>query len=276
MNHLPARLSVVVAALLVAASVVSPVVAQSKAVEISWRDVEITILPNGDVQVVETWEAQFVGGPFSSMSCVIESDRADGVTAWSVTEGERNYRAIDTKVDGGPYTFSYSRGKLTWYYPETYDQTRIFTLRYLLKSPLRATNGNDEFFWEFSETYPIGKVRAIMHLPGKFKTGDVWFLAVRDHTGEPIRSRLIDEQTIEFSDDFRSRQANWTIQARFPHGAVTVTSPAEPDVRNTVLAWVTGIILIIIMILLLVDGLNGFPVLRRILKVLGNFYGAPD
>ncbi len=181
MAHLPVRLSVFVAVLLVAALVVSPVVAQSKSVEVPRRDAEITILPNGDVQVVETWEVKFTGGPFSSTSYVVELEPADEVTAWSVTEGKRDYRDVDTKVDGGPYTFSYSpdvlQGRFTWYYPETYDQTRIFTLRYLLKSPLRATNGSDDFFQKFNGTYPIGSVRVIMHLPAKFNTRDVWFFS---------------------------------------------------------------------------------------------------
>jgi hypothetical protein len=62
MNHLLARLSIIVAVFLVAASVVSPVVAQSKSVEVPRRDAEITILPNGDVQVVETWEGNSTAG----------------------------------------------------------------------------------------------------------------------------------------------------------------------------------------------------------------------
>lgn len=280
MNRVLARLSIIVAIVLVAASLVSPVVAQTKSVEVPRRDAEIMILSTGDVQVTETWEVKFTGGPFSSTSYVVGLDRADEVTAWSVTEGERNYRAVDTKVDGTPYTFSYStdvlQGKLTWYYPDTYDQTRIFTLRYMLNSPLRVTNGNDEFFWKFNEAYPIGAVRTIIHLPAEFKTGDVWFLAMRDYAGEPFRSRWIDEQTIEFTDDFRARQANWTIQARFPHGAVMAISLAEPDVRNTTSAWVTGIILIVSMILLVVDGLRGFPILRKILRVVGPAFGNPD
>jgi hypothetical protein len=57
---------------------------------------------------------------------------------------------------------------------------------------------------------------------------------------------------------------------------VTVTSPAEPDVRNTATAWVTGSILVISMILLIVDGFNGFPILRKIIKILGLFFGSPN
>jgi hypothetical protein len=74
-------------------------------------------------------------------------------------------------------------------------------------------NGSDEFFRKFNETYPIGSIRVIMHLPPELNSRDVWFSAMRDHTDEPFRSRLIDEHTIESSDEFQSRQTAWTIQA---------------------------------------------------------------
>jgi len=41
------------------ALVAAPASAQSKSVEALRRDAEITILPNGDVQVIETWETSF-------------------------------------------------------------------------------------------------------------------------------------------------------------------------------------------------------------------------
>jgi len=59
MDRFLLRLGVIVVILLV----VVPAVAQSKSVEVPRRGAEITILPNGDVQVVETWEVKFSGGP---------------------------------------------------------------------------------------------------------------------------------------------------------------------------------------------------------------------
>ena len=274
MIHLSARLSIVVAMLLVAASVVPPVVAQAKSVEVPRRDADIAIRQDGDVQIVETWEMKFSGGPFRSASYRVELDRAKEIAAWSVAEAERDYRVADTKLEEEPHTFNYSQNTLIWYYLARHDQTCIFTLRFTLKGALRTTDGSDEFFRKFTTPYPTRSVHVVMHLPGKFSAQDVWFLAVHDGANEPFRAQLIDGQTIEFTDDFYSSRADWTIQTRFPHGALTaVTAPpvVEQDDRNSPASWAMGIILIAIMILFIVDGFYGFRVSRVVFKILSLF-----
>src|SRR5512139_3048728 len=108
MAHLPARLSVFVAVLLVAALVVSPIVAQSKSVEIPRRDAEITILPNGDVQVAETWEMKFSGVPFTSAYRSIPLNKVDSIDGWSVVDEEHQYRQVDKGSGKSLYTFEYT------------------------------------------------------------------------------------------------------------------------------------------------------------------------
>ena len=125
MNHLPARLSVIVAVLLVVASLVSPIVAQTKSVEVPRRDAEITVLPNGDVQVVETWEVKFNGGPFTSAYRAIPLNKVDRIDGWSVADEEHQFRQVDQGSGKEPYTFEYgsdgNQVKATWYYPATTD-----------------------------------------------------------------------------------------------------------------------------------------------------------
>ena len=155
MNHLPARLSVIVAVLLVTASLVSPVVAQSKSVEVPRRDAEITILPNGDVQVVETWEVKFTGGPFTSAYRSIPLNKVDNIDGWSVTDEEHQYRQVGKGSSKEPYTLEYTIGdgqmKATWFYPATTDQVRTFKVGYTLHGALRIDPAGDEFNWKFIE-----------------------------------------------------------------------------------------------------------------------------
>ncbi len=111
MNRLQARLSVViVAVILVAASLVSHVVAQSKSVEVPRRDAEITILPNGDVQVVETWEVKLSDGSFIAAFRAIPLNKVDSVDGRSVTDEEHQYRQADKGSGKESYTFEYTSG----------------------------------------------------------------------------------------------------------------------------------------------------------------------
>ena len=50
--------------LLVIAALAAPAYAQERSVVVERRDAAITVLPNGDVRVVETWRPRFIGGPF--------------------------------------------------------------------------------------------------------------------------------------------------------------------------------------------------------------------
>ncbi len=136
------------------------------------------ILPNGDVQIVETWEVKFYGGPFTSAYRTIPLNKVDRIDAWSIVDEERHYRQVDQGSSQEPYTFEYTSGdgqmKTTWFYPTTTNQTRTFQVGYTLHGALWIDPAGDEFYWKFIEAdrqYPIGASRVVLHLSEGFKAG---------------------------------------------------------------------------------------------------------
>src|SRR5919199_1310350 len=67
--------------------------AQSKSVVVARRDGDVTIRSNGDMDFVETWQVNFIGGPFRFAFRGIPLDRLEGITNLGVTEGGPVFRA---------------------------------------------------------------------------------------------------------------------------------------------------------------------------------------
>ena len=217
------------------ALVAAPAAAQSKSVEVPRRDAEITILPNGDVQVVETWEVKFKGGPFTTAYRSIPLNKVDRIDGWSVADGEHQYRRLDKGSSKDPYTFEYTSGdgqmKATWFFPATTDQTRTFKVGYTLHGALRIDAAGDEFYWKFIEAdraYPIQASRVVMHMPQGFKTDQLKATTYRSGA-ENAGARVVDERTIEFTGKSFPGGTEWEIRARFPHGIVV----AKPSIWQT-------------------------------------------
>src|SRR5512135_531395 len=69
-----------------------PAQAQNKSVVVPRRDVDIVILASGTVQVNETWQVQFSGGPFTFAFRGVTLDKVDSVAGFNVSENGRNYQ----------------------------------------------------------------------------------------------------------------------------------------------------------------------------------------
>ncbi len=64
-----------------------PSQAATKSVEVTRRDGDVTIDTRGDMHFVETWQVQFIGGPFHFAYRGIEHSRLDSIGEWGVSEG---------------------------------------------------------------------------------------------------------------------------------------------------------------------------------------------
>ncbi len=197
--------------------------AQTKSVLVQRRDGDITILANGDAQFVETWEVQFIGGPFTFAFRSIPLGRLTDIADWGVSE---NGDAYQQSEGDSPNTFTVSseggEKKITWHFPQTTDATRTFTLSYTVKGAIRLADSGDELFWKFVESdraYSINTSRVVVHLPVAFEAGQ---LEVN------TAGRVVDGQTVEYSGGPFEPGAVWEIQVRFPHGAVSGGAAAEP------------------------------------------------
>ncbi|MFN8567824.1 MAG: DUF2207 domain-containing protein, partial [Kouleothrix sp.] len=208
----------------------TPAAAQSKSVVVERRDGDITILENGDVQVIETWKTRFIGGPFRFAFRAIPLSRVEAIDSWGVSEGGQNYQqASDERA--GSYTVapSNSEQKITWYFPSTSDQTRTFTLRYRLKGALRVYPDGDQLFWKFIEAdrqYTINQSRVTVHLPPGVDAGQLKIASYRNSSDETGHARVVDGQTALFDGGSFGGGDEWEVRVQFPHGLVRTAAPA--------------------------------------------------
>ncbi len=203
---------------------------QPKSVTVERRDGDITILQNGDVQVVETWVVHFIGGPFQYAFRSIPLNRVVDITDWGVSEGGTAYREDANRAPG---TFSLldkdGEQKITWYFAPTTDATRTFQLRYTLKGALRIYDEGDQFFWKFIESdraYAIQSATVVVHLPGTFSLDELRAVTYYDAEEAAGEASLRDGSTVVFSGGPFPGGTEWEIRAQWPHGAVDAQPPA--------------------------------------------------
>ncbi len=203
--------------------------AAAKSVEVLRRDGDITILPNGDVRVVETWQVKFYGGPFHYAFREIPLNRVEDITDWRVSEGSQAYLRAESPQ---PYAFvlsptSHSR-KIIWYFPDTTDATRTFTLSYVLKGALWIDEQGDQFFWKFIErnrAYVIRHATVTVHLPGQFGRGQI-LTATYTNGRKSGNAQLLNAGEVRFQGGPFSGGTEWEIRVQWPHGAVSAAPPS--------------------------------------------------
>ena len=200
----------------------------AKRVDVLRRDGDITILPNGDVRVVETWEVQFIGGTFHYAYREIPLNHVEDITDWGVAEGSRQFVQSDSAE---PYTFSLSpedgAQRITWYFPELNDETHTFTLSYTLKQALWIDEDGDQFFWKFIEadrSYPIESSTVTVHLPGEFNPSSVKTLTYMNAEEGPV-AQMLNKSTVRFRGGPFPGGTEWEIRVQWPHGFVSASPP---------------------------------------------------
>ncbi len=192
------------------------VFAQSRSVEVKRRDAEITILSNGDVRMVETWEVAFTGGPFTFAFRSIPLNKVTDLTDWDVSEAGRRYTQIAARSDEDyVYVLSEQGGEeeIRWYFPPTTNETRTFQLEYTLQGALRIDEGGDQFFWKFVEAdrdYSINSSSVTIELPDRFDTREIEVVAFRDGTNV-AGALILDANTVSFSGDNFGPGVEWEI-----------------------------------------------------------------
>lgn len=193
--------------------------AQARSVQVDRRDGDITLLPNGDVRVVETWQVKFTGAPgFTQAFRTLPLGAVREFADWSVSEDGQAYSAA---ADHSPRTFTVTddaNGKrITWYFPETLNATRTFVLSYTARGILRAAPSREQLNWTFIEAdrgYTINASRVVLHLPKTFSPNDIKTSA---------NGRVIDGQTVEYTGGPFAASVAWTLNVEYP-----LTTPNIP------------------------------------------------
>ena len=240
----------------------APVAAQERSVVVERRDGDITIRPNGEVRVVETWQPRFIGGPFRFAYLVIPLNRVEEITDWAVSEGGRDY--VESRSEQ-PGTFAVDDADgtrtITWHFEPTTERSRTFTLAYTLRGALRIYGGGDQFFWKFIGSEweaPIQAARVAVTLPSDFEPAQLMTQTYRD-SAEAGGGRIVNGQTVEFTGGPFAAGDEWEIRVQFPHGAVTAAPPGwqARDDRARELQPVLNFVSLVLALVILLGGLLG-------------------
>ena len=188
-----------------------------KTVVVKQRDADITILPNGDTQFVETWVVDFQRGNFTFAFREFPINKVRDIVDMRVTENDEERRVSVDRAD--------NKIKITWYFPETnrgtnfFSEVHTFTLRYTVQGAMRIYPNGDQLWWKFVEKergYPIQAAHITLHLPATFSAEQLK-TTTYVNGGETGGGRVVDGQTVEFFGGPFPAQTEWEIRAQFPH-----------------------------------------------------------
>ncbi len=108
-------------------------------------DVEWNLLADGVLDVTETVEFRFEGGPFTYVYRELPENYSDGISN------------IQVSLDGQPLPVGEAAGqyevsgsdpvKITWHLPPTSDTTHVFQLKYWMMGVVRQEAERDLFLW---------------------------------------------------------------------------------------------------------------------------------
>lgn len=148
-----------------------PVQAQIKSLYWDVWDTTLTILPNGDLHVVERQRIKFTDGTFTFGFREIPLAQTGGISDVSVSEpGITEYREDGSFQE--PFTFDVTtigRDKsIRWNFPPTANTTRTFDLAYTVHDALRVYDSGDKLQWKPIATdrdFPIQEASVRVVLP---------------------------------------------------------------------------------------------------------------
>ena len=213
----------------------SPAYAQDKQIVVAERNCDLTILPSGDVEVVETWKVRFQKGRFSRVMHTVPHEHSSGVTGWEVRGSGTRYTEStnEDSINYEPHTYTIRTDEedtsITWYFPKTQNRTRTFTLRYTLQGAVRVyPNGHDVFSWlavERTHAYPITASQVVIHLPGTYDADAVQGWSYRNQHPETVEP-AIDGERVTFTSGSFDPGIRWDVRVQFPHGDVQAERPA--------------------------------------------------
>ncbi|MBC8075762.1 MAG: DUF2207 domain-containing protein, partial [Chloroflexales bacterium] len=198
-------------------------------VAVDRRDGDITIQPDGNVRVKETWVVRFSGGPFRRAFRAIPLNRVNDITDWGVSEKGAAYRQNDL---GTPGSFALTTNDndervITWYFQPTQNAARTFELSYTLRGALRIYDGGDQFFWKFIEAdrqYVIGASTVTVNLPQSFATNQLRGTTYRNSGELEEEATIQSGQQIVFNGGPFPGGDEWEVRAQWPHGAVSAVA----------------------------------------------------
>ncbi len=205
-----------------------PTLAQEKSLRWHRWDSSIQINTDGTFTVREELEIEFIGGPFTFGFRNISSDQLEDIRDIRVYEGGTVYSET---YSSSPNTFYVERSSseyvINWFFPSTTNQTRTFTLEYVVAGALLIDEPGDILNWQVvgeDHAYPIESSLVTITMPSG---------ALIDTSDGPV-SRGTDAE-MSISSDKRSVTFRATnipanrpleVYIRFTHGVIPSQKPS--------------------------------------------------
>jgi uncharacterized membrane protein len=166
-----ARLGLLLALLAVLLTGAQPALAQSRTLVWEVYDVALTVLPNGDLRVVERQRIRFTSGTFTYGYATIPLSKTEGIDGVAISEpGGPQYQ--ETSFGEDPYTFTTSTYEgdleIRWFFPPTTNSTRTFDLAYTAHGAIRIHESGDKLQWfaiDNQRDFPIESASVTVTLP---------------------------------------------------------------------------------------------------------------
>ncbi len=179
--------------------------------QVVWEriDVDLTINPDGTVDVEERWRITFEGGPFRYGYRRIETRYLTDITNIRVLDEEGPYRPGTEKA---PRTFvlESSSQELTirWFFEPLSDTTRTFILRYRVHGALRFYEGGEQFWWKAvfpDRDAPVYASTVTVRAPGPIRAAQAYFVPAKVQRVDAYTVRFIAEKQIPAGTSFEVR-----------------------------------------------------------------------
>jgi uncharacterized membrane protein YgcG len=217
MKQFRAFIACTVALLAILTLVITPAAAETKSLQWTRLDSDITVLPNGDLQIVETNVINFTSGTFSFGYRDIDTSRLTGVSNIQVTEQGQQLRVATSEPDTNVF-------RITYYFSSARNEERTFKIAYTVQGATRYYSAGDQVYWVavYSDRngYPVLNSRVTVKLPqGATATQAATYGATANVTGAgesvvtAVATGSIDSGT------------QMEIRVQFPHGIVTGQAP---------------------------------------------------
>jgi uncharacterized membrane protein len=218
MRHFRALIVSVLAILGVMGAAAVPALAQSKTLQWTRLDADITVMPNGDMQIVETNVIHFTSGSFTFGYRDIDTSRLTDVTDITASEQGRPLRVETSYPDSDVLRIKY-------YFTTARNQERTFKIAYTVKGATRYYPDGDQVYWVAvyadRNGFPVQDSRVTVKLPnGAAATQAATYGATADVTGAGESTVVaVAKQAIDSGQEME-------IRVQFPHGVISGSAPA--------------------------------------------------
>ncbi|MDI7275135.1 MAG: DUF2207 domain-containing protein, partial [Anaerolineae bacterium] len=205
------------------AGLARPARADDKTYHWDYIDVDITIQPNGDLDIVERHCYVFTEGSFTYAYRDVPLTRVESIDDVWVEEDGQRYGSDRLRVEHRDASL-----RITWYYPSTRNASRTFDLHYRARGALRIYEGGDQLYWKaiFSDRdFAVLRSRVTVHLPAALAGAD---LKVASY-GVSAEYEVVDSQTVRFATGRVRPGEELEVRIQFPHGLLAAGKPSWQD-----------------------------------------------